>query len=78
MIKYCEDFREYLVLVISGYLFVIFQINFNYEHVSDFDTFTVNINKIFKIISVLISHVVNEQGTGYEHIFSSVQTFNIY
>ena len=25
----------------------------------------------------LISHVLNEQGTGYEHIFSSVQTFNI-
>ena len=24
-----------------------------------------------------ISHVLNEQGTGYEHIFSSVQTFNI-
>ena len=26
---------------------------------------------------ILISHVLNEQGTGYEHIFSSVQTFNI-
>ena len=26
---------------------------------------------------LLISHVLNEQGTGYEHIFSSVQTFNI-
>ena len=25
----------------------------------------------------IISHVLNEQGTGYEHIFSSVQTFNI-
>ena len=24
-----------------------------------------------------ISHVLNEQGTGYKHIFSSVQTFNI-
>ena len=24
-----------------------------------------------------ISHVLNEQGTGYEHIFSSVQTFII-
>ena len=24
-----------------------------------------------------ISHVLNEQGTGYEHIFSLVQTFNI-
>ena len=27
--------------------------------------------------SRVISHVLNEQGTGYEHIFSSVQTFNI-
>ena len=27
--------------------------------------------------SHVISHVLNEQGTGYEHIFSSVQTFNI-
>ena len=29
------------------------------------------------LVLVLISHVLNEQGTGYEHIFSSVQTFNI-
>ena len=49
VIKYCEDFREYLVLVISGYLFVTFQINFNYEHVSNFDTFTVNITKFSKL-----------------------------
>ena len=27
--------------------------------------------------SLTISRVLNEQGTGYEHIFSSVQTFNI-
>ena len=25
----------------------------------------------------IFSHVLNEQGTGYQHIFSSVQTFNI-
>ena len=37
------------------------------------------VQKIFRsnIISNIISHVLNEQGTGYEHIFSSVQTFNI-
>ena len=29
------------------------------------------------IIFSEISHVLNEQGTGYEHIFSSVETFNI-
>ena len=28
--------------------------------------------------AIYISHVLNEQGTGYEHIFSSVQTFNIH
>ena len=29
------------------------------------------------LVYFAISHVLNEQGTGYEHIFSSVQTFNI-
>ena len=30
-----------------------------------------------EILILAISHVLNEQGTGYEHIFFSVQTFNI-
>ena len=32
---------------------------------------------ILLLYLISISHVLNEQGTGYEHIFSSVQTFNI-
>ena len=29
------------------------------------------------VLSAFISHVLNEQGTGYEHIFSLVQTINV-
>ena len=38
-----------------------------------------NFHLVFDILHevLYISHVLNEQGTGYEHIFSSVQTFNI-
>ena len=33
--------------------------------------------KVTLLLGNVISHVLNEQGTGYEHIFSPVKTFNI-
>ena len=38
---------------------------------------TVSVNIQDLLSSVVIGHVLNEQGTGYEHIFFLVRTFNI-
>ena len=35
------------------------------------------LSRVSSDCQLIISHVLNEHGTGYEHIFSLVQTFNI-
>ena len=57
-----------------------------YSYIFNFPYICSAFNKIWHLLELLrvfrrqfetISHVLNEQGTGYEHIFSSLQTFNI-